>query len=176
MTTIIDGTNGSTFPATISVGNATPSSSGAGITFPATQSASTDANTLDDYEEGTFTPTVAGSSTAGTTTYGEQLGFYTKIGRQVTIQIFVGISNMTGTGGAIEFGGFPFASNATAGRCTGTAMTDSLTYPTANSSAVFYVTAGGNYGRIFVCASNTAWAVVAPDTAFTAYITATYFV
>ena len=49
--------------ATISVGGATPSASGAGITFPATQSASTDANTLDDYEEGTWTPTV--NSTGG---------------------------------------------------------------------------------------------------------------
>lgn len=38
--------------STISVGAATPSTSGAGITFPATQSASTNANTLDDYEEG----------------------------------------------------------------------------------------------------------------------------
>jgi len=47
----------------LGVGNATPSTSGAGITFPATQSASTDANTLDDYEEGTWTPVVVGSST-----------------------------------------------------------------------------------------------------------------
>jgi hypothetical protein len=43
------------FPTTIGVGDATPSASGSGITFPATQSASTNANTLDDYEEGTWT-------------------------------------------------------------------------------------------------------------------------
>ena len=42
------------FPATIGVGNATPAASGAGISFPATASASSDANTLDDYEEGTW--------------------------------------------------------------------------------------------------------------------------
>jgi hypothetical protein len=41
----------------IGIGGATPSASGTGITFPATASASTDANTLDDYEEGTWTPT-----------------------------------------------------------------------------------------------------------------------
>jgi hypothetical protein len=52
---------------TISVGNATPSTSGAGITFPATQSASSDANTLDDYEEGTFTPVYSPASGAFTT-------------------------------------------------------------------------------------------------------------
>lgn len=41
----------------IGLGNSTPSS-GMGIKFPATQSASSDANTLDDYEEGTWTPTL----------------------------------------------------------------------------------------------------------------------
>ena len=45
------------FANAIGVGATTPSTSGAGITFPATQSASSDANTLDDYEEGTWTPT-----------------------------------------------------------------------------------------------------------------------
>jgi hypothetical protein len=40
----------------IGVGGATPSTGGKGITFPATQSASADANTLDDYEAGTWTP------------------------------------------------------------------------------------------------------------------------
>jgi hypothetical protein len=43
---------------TLGVGGATPSASGAGITFPATASLSTNANTLDDYKEGTYTPTV----------------------------------------------------------------------------------------------------------------------
>jgi len=66
--------------STLGVGNATPSASGAGITFPATQSASTDANTLDDYEEGTWTP--VDSSGAGLSFTGVT-GTYTKIGRQV---------------------------------------------------------------------------------------------
>jgi hypothetical protein len=69
-----------TNPTTISVGNATPAASGAGITFPATQSASTDANTLDDYEEGTWTPTASNFTISGTSTL---TGAYTKIGRVV---------------------------------------------------------------------------------------------
>jgi hypothetical protein len=69
---------------TIAVGNATPSASGAGITFPATQSASTDANTLDDYEEGTWTPNQgAGLTVVGTFSSD---GTYTKIGRVVTLR------------------------------------------------------------------------------------------
>jgi hypothetical protein len=68
---------------TIGVGAATPSASGAGITFPATQSASTDANTLDDYEEGTWTP----NQGSGLTVVGafSSDGTYTKIGRLVTV-------------------------------------------------------------------------------------------
>ena len=52
-----------TASTTIGVGGATPSTSGSGITFPATASASSNANTLDDYEEGTWTPTLGGTAT-----------------------------------------------------------------------------------------------------------------
>jgi hypothetical protein len=72
---------------TISVGNATPSASGAGITFPATQSASSNANTLDDYEEGTWTPNQgAGLTIVGTFSSD---GRYTKIGNIVSVQGYV---------------------------------------------------------------------------------------
>jgi hypothetical protein len=93
----------------VSVGNATPASTGAGITFPASQSASTDANTLDDYEEGTWTPTITGSSSNPTVTYTAQTGFYTKIGRMVSIQGRVGLSARTGGGGNLRISGLPFA-------------------------------------------------------------------
>jgi hypothetical protein len=98
---------------TISVGNATPSTSGAGITFPATQSASSDANTLDDYEEGTFTPTIIGKTTAGTGTYNTngQIGTYTKVGRLVSYQIWLSWTAHTGTGD-MAVGGMPFTSSS----------------------------------------------------------------
>ena len=92
---------------TISVGNATPSSSGAGITFPATQSASSDANTLDDYEEGTWSPTVIGSTTAGTVTYFGRIGRYTKIGDLVTFTLYLNWGSGTGTGD-LQISGLPF--------------------------------------------------------------------
>ena len=65
---------------------ATPQT-GTGITFPATQSASANANTLDDYEEGTWTP----NQGSGLTVSGsfESAGYYTKIGNLVTISGFV---------------------------------------------------------------------------------------
>ena len=69
------------FATTIGVGNATPAASGSGITFPATQSASSDANTLDDYEEGTWTP----NQGTGLTVVGafSSFGTYTKVGNIV---------------------------------------------------------------------------------------------
>ncbi len=88
---------------TIGVGGATPSASGAGITFPATQSASTDANTLDDYEEGTWTPT----STGGGWTFTIDDAQYVKIGKQVSV--WASITNTgSGNGNQITIGGLPF--------------------------------------------------------------------
>jgi hypothetical protein len=86
----------------LGVGASTPSS-GTGITFPATQSASSNANTLDDYEEGTWTPSLGGN-----TTYSGQQGFYTKIGNVVTIWMNVAVSTL-GTGSTTNVTGLPFA-------------------------------------------------------------------
>lgn len=63
------------------------SATGTGITFPATQSASTDANTLDDYEEGTWTPNQGSGLTVGGTFSSD--GKYTKIGNIVSVQGYV---------------------------------------------------------------------------------------
>lgn len=89
----------------------TTSANGVGVAFPATQVASSDANTLDDYEEGTFTPIISGASTAGTGTYTTQVGRYTKIGRLVTFQLRVAWTAHTGTGGVLV-GGLPFTSSS----------------------------------------------------------------
>jgi hypothetical protein len=90
----------------ISVGNATPSTSGAGITFPATQSASSDANTLDDYEEGTWTPAINGITSVA---YTQQIGNYIKIGKQVTCFARLLVSG-TGSGVPVTVTGLPFTS------------------------------------------------------------------
>jgi len=88
---------------------------GQGITFPATQNPSSDANTLDDYEEGTWTPSV---NLLGTLTYGTQYGKYVKIGRQVTVNFSISVSSTDTTQDSSTFliSGFPFtaADGATA--------------------------------------------------------------
>ena len=83
--------------------------SGTGITFPATQSASSDANTLDDYEEGTWTPTFKGATTAGTYNYSTRVGRYTKIGNMVTVWCtLVDIVASSAGSGDMYIGGLPF--------------------------------------------------------------------
>jgi hypothetical protein len=87
-----------------------------GITFPATQVPSADANTLDDYEEGTFTPSWAGNATAGTAS-GTFLGFYTKIGRFVQIRVRFEGCNLTGATGVLNITGLPFSLQQGQGAC-----------------------------------------------------------
>ena len=81
------------------------SATGVGVTFPATQSSSSDVNTLDDYEEGTWTPSIG-----GTATYNSRWGSYTKVGRIVTCQFWVSV-NAIGTGSATTITGLPFTIN-----------------------------------------------------------------
>lgn len=84
------------------------------LAFPATQVASSDANTLDDYEEGSWTPVITGTSTAGTATYASQLGSYVKIGRLVHVNALIDWSAHTGTGNMI-ISGLPFSDGGSAG-------------------------------------------------------------
>jgi hypothetical protein len=76
-----------------------------GITFPATQVAKSDANTLDDYEEGTWTPSLGGD-----TTYYTQTGRYTKVGNLVFIRGNLHI-NLRGTGSQSQISGLPFSAD-----------------------------------------------------------------
>jgi hypothetical protein len=93
-----------TFPdatGTVVISGTTPSLNG--ITFPATQVASADANTLDDYEQGTWdvtlTPGTSGSITVET---GFNLGQYTKIGRLVTITFGLIVNSVASPVGTIR--------------------------------------------------------------------------
>jgi len=87
----------------IGLGTAVPSS-GIGITFPGTQSASSNANTLDDYEEGDWTPVIADASSGGNTgTFTNAGSTYTKIGRQVFIQVYMSAINTSGMTGSNTF-------------------------------------------------------------------------
>ena len=78
-----------------------------GIGFPATQVASSDANTLDDYEEGTFNVSVGGSAT-----YSNTACRYTKIGNRVFFEGRLTITTI-GTGSTTVISGLPFSAGGT---------------------------------------------------------------
>ena len=89
-------------------GNLVFSTSGTGIDFSATSGTGT-SELLDDYEEGTFTPSFTGGTSGSG--YTRQVGEYTKVGRLVTFTLTIdGDGGLTGTATAIEIGGLPFTS------------------------------------------------------------------
>jgi hypothetical protein len=104
------------------------------IKFPATQNASTDGNTLDDYEEGTFTPILAATG-GGTATYSAQVGRYRKIGSFVCVWARVNLATVGTLSGSIVVASLPFTSqNATNYFSLGTILLENTVFsgsPTA---------------------------------------------
>jgi hypothetical protein len=80
-----------------------------GVKFPSNQVPSSNVNTLDDYEEGEWTPAFAGSTTAGSAVYSRQYGRYTKIGNLVTVFFDMATwSGLSGASGQLLLRGLPF--------------------------------------------------------------------
>jgi hypothetical protein len=105
-----------------------------GIQFPVTQSPSGDANTLDDYEEGTWTPGVAyGGGSAGQV-YDSQAGIYVKVGRIVMVNGIFSITNNGSSTGIATISGLPFP---IASSGTGTFMGDGFTGTFAQLGLLF---------------------------------------
>ena len=147
---------------------------GTGIAFPATQSASSDANTLDDYEEGTWTPALG----SGVTTYATRNGVYTKIGRQVTVFFDIAVTTTTATGN-MEIIGLPFAQASGNPIATGSFLPDGLDLPANTVSVSIVGTSGGSSTlRPFAAADNGGLSQVQYETgvAFTLYGAITYIV
>lgn len=115
--------------------------------FPATQNASTDANTLDDYEEGTWTPAITFGGGSTGLTHSAQEGTYTKIGRQVFVRGSLTLSARGSSTGQARVTGLPFS--CASGK-TGTIIIDYYSglalatgivaeVPGGSSSASFYI-------------------------------------
>ena len=81
-----------------------------GIDFSATSDAGgMSSELLDDYEEGTFTPSFNMTSGGHNVTYSVQQGNYTKIGNVVSIEIYLNIGTINANGsGSLRIGGLPF--------------------------------------------------------------------
>ncbi len=87
---------------------------GNGIDFSATPGTGT-SELLADYEEGTWTPTITGSTTNPTVTYSLQRTTYTKVGRLVTVTCFLAWTAISGGSGDAHISGLPFTIEASPG-------------------------------------------------------------
>jgi len=119
-----------------------------GINFPATQVASANANTLDDYEEGTFTPTVIGSGVAGTGTYTSQNARYTKVGRLVTVEVYINWTAHTGTGN-LQLGGLPFSCNPDVYGSATFGFINNIAYVAGTSQLTGYIGVGSTHINLY---------------------------
>lgn len=137
---------------TLSTGNLIIGTAGKGIDFSAnTGAAGMTSELLTWYEEGTFTPTIAGATTAGVQTYVVQTGFYTRIGNRVYFNLRVVLSAKdAATSGSLIINGLPFTSSATAsnfspvavsnvGLITLTALYTQVSSQVENNSAFMYL-------------------------------------
>lgn len=115
------------------------------IKFPATANPSSDANTLDDYEEGTFTPAFGFVTTDATSwTYANQQGTYTKIGNAVTFAIRCQVSTFTkgAAAGNFQVKGLPFTVGS--GVPSGNATCVMTGYTKAGFTTLVFATQGGS--------------------------------
>jgi hypothetical protein len=120
--------------------NAT-SQTGTGITFPATQSASSNANTLDDYEEGTWTPGISAASGSGGTLL-DFAGFYTKIGNRVVLEGRIQVNSLGTLSGAFYITGLPFTSSSDFGQYEGAVRNQGINDATFGNTIVVEALAG----------------------------------
>jgi hypothetical protein len=99
---------------------------GAGITFNGDTAA---ANELDDYEEGTWTPTIAFGGGSTGITYFTQSAVYTKVGNRVTLSGLINLTSKGSSTGSATITGLPFTSGSSAGdRAAGSIDFISITY------------------------------------------------
>jgi hypothetical protein len=127
-------------------GNLVFSTNGTGIDFSASAGGGASSSLLDDYEEGTWTPTITASTTNPSVTYSAQVGYYTKIGRQVFVQAFISLTARTSGSGDARISGLPF---------TVANVTQSFTIGTAGQMQNFTSSLGDTDGQIIVIRANT---------------------
>lgn len=144
--------------------------SGGRLKFPAVQVPSADPNTLDDYEEGSFTPSLSCSVSNPAVTYSLQRGEYLKIGKFVQCSIYLSWSAISGGSGNIRVN-LPFDIDSSIGTSPGGVITRmrGLTIPSSRVWSQIEGIHGSNFVQItgMLTGSST---VILDASAFTAQI------
>lgn len=134
---------------TIVDGNLVIGTAGKGIDFSADPSAPGMTSELfDDYEEGTFTPTLDGESTSPTVGYSTQYGSYTKIGRVVNFYIRLTLSSLSGGSGNALIRGLPFTAGLANNPFASAMEVSKITFGAGYTSLSYRPLSGQNWGRL----------------------------
>ena len=129
---------------------------GHGISFAATSDASgMTSELLDDYEEGTWTPQIQGTSGAGTASYNTQRGRYLKVGNLVYLTGYCGWTSGS-AGGELRVTDLPFSALSNS-EGIGSCMLHSIPFQSGSSPVVLYLGGGTNYTYFYQSRDNNSW-------------------
>ena len=148
-----------TFSGAVSMGaNNITFSNGNGIDFSATAGSGATSSILHDYEEGTFTLQMFDASSGGNASSTTGSGYYTKIGRQVSIT--VGAVNNVSTSGLTDtnsvYLSLPFTASNPSGRSAGSVIFHGVDYTDSTTQANLTVSAGAARGQLRVSGNGRA--------------------
>jgi hypothetical protein len=162
--------------AKVSLGNLVQGTAAKGVNFTAnTPQAGMTSQLLNWFEEGTFTPTIDGSTSAGTGTYTAQSGRYTRIGNRVIFSAVVTWTAHTGTG-PMRLGNLPFTANASANDSL-VMIPDGITLTASNTLTSGQIIGGTKQAYLFQCpVGGGVLGVVAMDTNASLYVSGSYTV
>ena len=150
-TTVLNVATGAT-DVEVSAGNLLFGTAAKGVYLGVTSA--TAANLLDDYEEGTFTATFIGATTAPSTAV-TATGVYTKIGNFVNASVYFGNKNTTGISGDIQVTGMPFVNS---GHITVGTYLSQYMHSTGDAASTAYLAAGGTTVQMRYGINNSSWA------------------
>jgi len=149
----LTGTGNSTIAGTLTTTGVITASSGVTI------GSGGDSNTLDDYEEGTFTATLGGTTGNPTTPVTQTDAKYTKIGNRVKVYIRYGNVSTVGASGAVQVTGMPFTASET---CAGGSFMSHTRY-SLNSSAsntCVYIANASTTLKFYQSLNTSGWATM----------------
>jgi len=133
------------------------------------------ANALDDYEEGTWTPTLTASSTNPTVSYISNNGKYTKIGNVCHASFQMRVSSHSSGSGTYQVSGLPFASVTANSDHVGVSTAGLESHPIGSTEQLIQVIDHNtSHIRMLKAQNNAGWAPYTPASGVAIYMSFTY--
>lgn len=143
-----------------------------GLTFNGDTAA---ANALDDYEEGTFTPTLIATGGSLSVTYGSANGRYTKIGNVVHIAFQLRVNAHSGGSNEYRVGGLPFNASNPNSDHVGVSTAGLESHPIGSTEQLIQVIDhNSTQVRLLKAQNNTGWGVYTPSSSMSVFMSFTY--